>query len=99
MERLTEAELEQLHAWRQRVVRLWLVTMGAAVLVWAAAAAFSPSQSIQVALGSVLLALLVTIAVTMRRGKCPSCGQNIKLAARVELPTSCSRCGVPFQSR
>ena len=98
MTSLTEAERLQIHAWRQRLVCLWLITMSAALLVWAASAAFVVSQSIQTALGIVLLALLIIIAVTMRRGKCPRCGQRIKFAVRVELPPACSRCGVSFYS-
>lgn len=95
---LTEAQLKGIHAWRRRVVSLWVITMGAAVLVWAASAAFALSLAAQIALGALLLALLGVATVTMRRGKCPSCGQRIRFAPRIELPLACSRCRASFYS-
>ena len=95
---LTEAQLKGIHAWRRRVVCLWVITMGTAILVWAASAAFDLSLRAQVALGVLLLALLGVATATMRRGKCPSCGQRIRFAPRIELPLACSRCRTSFYS-
>ena len=96
--RLTEQELDRVHAWRKRVVRLWLATMGAAILVWAASAGFRLSEPIQIALFLGLTALVIIATVAMRRGRCPRCGQAIRFAPRIELPPACSRCQVPFHS-
>ena len=95
---LTEAQLKGIHAWRRRVVFLWIVTMGAAIAVWAVAAAFALPLAAQIALGALLLALLGFAIATMHRGKCPSCGQPIRFAPRIELPLACSRCRVSFHS-
>ena len=95
---LTEAQLKGIHAWRRRVVVLWIVTMGAAIVVWAVSAAFALPLPAQIALGTLLLALLGFATATMHRGKCPSCGQPIRFAPRIELPLACSRCRVSFHS-
>ena len=98
LKRLTDSELEQINAWRRVVVRLWLVTMGVSVLVWAAAAAFVLPHAVQIVLGVVLVALVVGSILMMRRGRCPRCGQKIRFAPRIELPLACGHCGVPFHS-
>lgn len=95
---LTEIQLKGIHAWRRRVVSLWIVTMAVAILVWAVSAALTPSLPVQIALGALLLLLVGVATVTMRRGKCPSCGLRIRFAPRIELPLACSRCRVSFYS-
>ena len=94
--RLTQSELQQVHRWRRRVVHLWLVAMGASLLVWAASAAFVLALWVQIALGALLVASVVAAALTMRRGRCPACGQRIRFAPRIELPPACSRCEASF---
>ena len=93
---LTQAQLKGIHAWRRRVVLLWIITMAAAILVWAGSAALALALPVQIALGAALFVLLVTATATMLRGKCPGCGQRIRFAPRIELPLTCSRCGVSF---
>ena len=95
---LTKAQLKGIHAWRRRVVFLWIVTMGAAIVVWAVSAVFALPLVAQIALGALLLGLLGFATATMHRGKCPSCGQPIRFAPRIELPLACSRCRASFYS-
>lgn len=94
--KLTDAQLARIQAWRRRVVRLWLLTMGAALLVWAASAAFNLAAPVQVALATVLAALIFASVATTRRGRCPNCGERIRFAPRIELPPCCSRCRADF---
>ena len=77
---------------------MWVGTMVVSILVWAASAGFHLSLPIQMALGAVLLGLITIAGVTMRRGRCPGCGQRIRFAPRIELPPACSRCGASFYS-
>ena len=95
---LTEAQLKSIHTWRHRVVMLWIATMAAAIAVWAASAALTLSLTVQIALGGLLLGLVGVAAWTMCRGKCPSCGERIRFAPRIELPLACSRCRASFHS-
>jgi hypothetical protein len=96
LNRLTEAELQQIHAWRTLVVRLWLVTMGAALAAWAATAAFVLPLNAHMVLGAALVGLVFSAIATMRRGKCPRCDVRIRFAPRIELPPCCARCGASF---
>ena len=79
-------------------MRLWLVTMGASLLIWAASAAFALTLPVQIALGAVLVVLFACSGMMTRRGKCPRCGHQIRFAPRIELPLVCGHCGVSFHT-
>lgn len=79
-------------------MRLWLVAMGASILIWAASAAVVLTLPVQIALGAVLLALVAVASLAMRRGRCPKCGHRIRFAPRIELPSACGNCGALFHS-
>lgn len=93
---LNEAELQRVHRWRRRVVRLWLATMAIALGTWVVAAAFSPPTALEIALAVVLASLALLACREMRRGACPRCGERIRFEPRIELPGACPHCHTPF---
>jgi ABC-type transport system involved in cytochrome bd biosynthesis fused ATPase/permease subunit len=87
-----------LQRWRRSVMRLWIATMIAAILVWALVAAARLPAYVETAIAAVLVALAVLSAWNMRRGRCPRCGARIRFAPRIELPPACPQCAAPFIS-
>jgi hypothetical protein len=93
-----EAGIAVVQRWRRSVVRLWTVTMVAALSVWALLAATAVPWTVE-ALSAVLLAFLTGLAVwNMRRGVCPRCGAGIRFRPRIELPRACPTCAAPFRT-
>jgi hypothetical protein len=82
--------------WRRSVVRGWVITMAAALLLWLAASALALPAAVEAAAGTILLGLGGYACWNMRRGRCPNCGVHIRFEPRIELPQACRACGVDF---
>src|SRR5262245_51273710 len=93
---LDRAELDGLQRWRKSVVRSWVTTMLAALIVWTAVTAFQPPMAVELTAALVLVVLVGLAVRNMRRGRCPRCGHPIRFQPRIELPRRCAHCSAPF---
>ncbi|MCC6532918.1 MAG: hypothetical protein IT531_10240 [Burkholderiales bacterium] len=90
------AQIAGIQRWRRSVVRLWIVTMLAALGVLALLAGVALPAAVEALLGTALAAITGLALCNMRRGACPSCGERIRFQPRIELPPACTNCGASF---
>jgi len=91
-----QAGIAAVQAWRRSVVRLWIVTMIAALAFWALLSALPVPPIAEMASTAVLLLLVGFSIWNVRRGKCPRCKARIRFRPRIELPRACPNCDAPF---
>ena len=55
------------------------------------------SESVEMILGAVFVALAIMGGFIQFSAKCPNCGSRIGFQSRLLLPSRCTKCGVSFR--